>query len=136
MRISDGGSDGCSSELVGVGIEVQGLRTAIATVVAAAEREGDGVADRAGDVAPDGDRVVIAIGDLGRAAEFILRLLRDDADDAGRRILAKQRRLRTAQHFDTLDVRKVARSEEHTSELQSLMRISYAVFCLKKTKNN
>src|SRR3546814_1318754 len=28
------------------------------------------------------------------------------------------------------------RSEEHTSELQSLMRISYAVFCLKKTKIN
>src|SRR3546814_3134976 len=29
-----------------------------------------------------------------------------------------------------------ARSEEHTSELQSLMRISYAVFCLKKKKHN
>src|SRR3546814_5962075 len=29
-----------------------------------------------------------------------------------------------------------ARSEEHTSELQSLMRISYAVFCLKKKKNS
>src|SRR3546814_3886976 len=28
----------------------------------------------------------------------------------------------------------IIRSEEHTSELQSLMRISYAVFCLKKTK--
>src|SRR3546814_2938323 len=28
------------------------------------------------------------------------------------------------------------RSEEHTSELQSLMRISYAVFCLKTTNNN
>src|SRR3546814_8882154 len=28
------------------------------------------------------------------------------------------------------------RSEEHTSELQSLMRTSYAVFCLKKTKTN
>src|SRR3546814_8642298 len=28
------------------------------------------------------------------------------------------------------------RSEEHTSELQSLMRISYAVFCLKKKKKN
>src|SRR3546814_3330105 len=28
------------------------------------------------------------------------------------------------------------RSEEHTSELQSLLRISYAVFCLKKTKQN
>src|SRR3546814_7024860 len=37
---------------------------------------------------------------------------------------------------DTLDLPEVAeiirRSEEHTSELQSLMRISYAVFCLKK----
>src|SRR3546814_8231418 len=30
--------------------------------------------------------------------------------------------------------RNIARSEEHTSELQSLMRISYAVFCLKKKK--
>src|SRR3546814_9052569 len=30
----------------------------------------------------------------------------------------------------------VSRSEEHTSELQSLMRISYAVFCLKKKKNH
>src|SRR3546814_10172930 len=30
---------------------------------------------------------------------------------------------------------QISRSEEHTSELQSLMRISYAVFCLKK-KNN
>src|SRR3546814_5827053 len=37
------------------------------------------------------------------------------------------------------DVRRIAqaaaRSEEHTSELQSLMRISYAVLCLKKTKH-
>src|SRR3546814_4640900 len=30
----------------------------------------------------------------------------------------------------------ISRSEEHTSELQSLMRISYAVFCLKKKKQN
>src|SRR3546814_5093173 len=30
----------------------------------------------------------------------------------------------------------ISRSEEHTSELQSLMRISYAVFCLKKKNNN
>src|SRR3546814_10631206 len=30
----------------------------------------------------------------------------------------------------------LARSEEHTSELQSLMRISYAVFCLPKNKRN
>src|SRR3546814_5758667 len=33
--------------------------------------------------------------------------------------------------FDS-DIAKTDRSEEHTSELQSLMRISYAVFCLKK----
>src|SRR3546814_5525029 len=32
--------------------------------------------------------------------------------------------------------RSAFRSEEHTSELQSLMRISYAVFCLKKKSNN
>src|SRR3546814_3976285 len=32
-------------------------------------------------------------------------------------------------------VRNLPRSEEHTSELQSLMRNSYAVFCLKKKKN-
>src|SRR3546814_5620016 len=31
---------------------------------------------------------------------------------------------------------EIERSEEHTSELQSLMRISYAVFCLKKKKKN
>src|SRR3546814_4996062 len=32
--------------------------------------------------------------------------------------------------------RRIGRSEEHTSELQSLMRISYAVFCLKKKKKH
>src|SRR3546814_1317412 len=42
-------------------------------------------------------------------------------------------------HGSTRDPRPAAcapRSEEHTSELQSLMRISYAVFCLKKKTNN
>src|SRR3546814_8517069 len=34
------------------------------------------------------------------------------------------------------DDKVAARSEEHTSELQSLMRISYAVFCMKKKKVN
>src|SRR3546814_9896139 len=42
------------------------------------------------------------------------------------------------QHFDAIDRSANGcaeyRSEEHTSELQSLMRISYAVFCLKKKK--
>src|SRR3546814_18384063 len=50
---------------------------------------------------------------------------RDGGDGADR---ARRRRL---------DVGDLARrSEEHTSELQSLMRISYAVFCLKKKKTN
>src|SRR3546814_12865263 len=41
-------------------------------------------------------------------------------------------------HLETLTGAGEDRSEEHTSELQSLMRISYAVFCLKKkkTQNN
>src|SRR3546814_4016691 len=38
--------------------------------------------------------------------------------------------LATSRSFDAIS----GRSEEHTSELQSLMRISYAVFCLKKKK--
>src|SRR3546814_3652200 len=37
-----------------------------------------------------------------------------------------------ARFFDEELLARVGRSEEHTSELQSLMRISYAVFCLKK----
>src|SRR3546814_1594601 len=37
-----------------------------------------------------------------------------------------------AEHLVGRAVQQLARSEEHTSELQSLMRISYAVFCLKK----
>src|SRR3546814_1161509 len=39
-------------------------------------------------------------------------------------------------HSEILAPEGAPRSEEHTSELQSLMRISYAVFCLKKKKKN
>src|SRR3546814_2022395 len=39
-------------------------------------------------------------------------------------------------NFHVCKLSGMNRSEEHTSELQSLMRISYAVFCLKKKKNN
>src|SRR3546814_1429852 len=45
----------------------------------------------------------------------------------GRSVLCLQLRSRQADRK-----RRAGRSEEHTSELQSLMRISYAVFCLKK----
>src|SRR3546814_6060653 len=38
--------------------------------------------------------------------------------------------------FVNISVWQFSRSEEHTSELQSLMRISYAVFCLKNKKQN
>src|SRR3546814_8092221 len=38
-------------------------------------------------------------------------------------------------HGRAMKDEEAERSEEHTSELQSLMRISYAVFCLKKKKN-
>src|SRR3546814_2053101 len=44
-------------------------------------------------------------------------------------------RLISRQRDFTAILAGIARSEEHTSELQSLMRISYAVFCLKKKKN-
>src|SRR3546814_4448581 len=47
-------------------------------------------------------------------------------------MLAVARILRTGANLLLLD--EISRSEEHTSELQSLMRISYAVFCLKKNK--
>src|SRR3546814_1620770 len=72
-------------------------------------------------------------------------------DEHGRHPLfrvSSKRRFRRALLFGALWRRPVAarcpekrpgsshvRSEEHTSELQSLMRISYAVFCLKKKKN-
>src|SRR3546814_8603684 len=51
-----------------------------------------------------------------------------NASDVGERVPAN--RQRSDLNGDRIDVRK--RSEEHTSELQSLMRTSYAVFCLKK----
>src|SRR3546814_10856579 len=64
------------------------------------------------------------LGDLGRAVAL--------GNAAERRTrLDRLQLLGVANHHDL-------RSEEHTSELQSLMRISYAVFCLKKKnmKNN
>src|SRR3546814_8861851 len=43
-------------------------------------------------------------------------------------------RLKGLGGYRSVDIARLLRSEEHTSELQSLMRISYAVFCLKKKK--
>src|SRR3546814_6261378 len=53
-----------------------------------------------------------------------------EREGAGRRGIGQDDRRRGDEQRETL------RSEEHTSELQSLMRISYAVFCLKKKKHS
>src|SRR3546814_5319106 len=67
-----------------------------------------------------GDRLIIGKADALQPGGWILRV--DDMDsDRGKYAL---------QFAISADQQK--RSEEHTSELQSLMRISYAVFCLNK----
>src|SRR3546814_10106389 len=59
--------------------------------------------------------------------------LANDDGSAARRADIPERAGRGARHVAPAG-RPEGRSEEHTSELQSLMRISYAVFCLKKKK--
>src|SRR3546814_7433873 len=56
------------------------------------------------------------------------------ASRAAARSMTRSTAVATPQHSGTST--RTARSEEHTSELQSLMRISYAVFCLKKNNEN
>src|SRR3546814_4993836 len=55
---------------------------------------------------------------------------------AGRAVLVRPRDRNAMALKLPRTIRLDPRSEEHTSELQSLMRISYAVFCLKKKKIN
>src|SRR3546814_8133865 len=70
-------------------------------------------------VAPgDGERMVERGGDVAHAVDE--RAVEVEADDGEGKLVHRGR------HAAML------RSEEHTSELKSLMRISYAVFCLKK----
>src|SRR3546814_4004800 len=116
MRISDWSSDVCSSDLV------------------FAAGQGAGA---------DADRGITAgFGRLAhrRAAEAGCQRLRAHgravvADRVGHR--AERRRLRAGRVRAHANGRRgEARSEEHTSELQSLMRISYAVFRLQKKNYN
>src|SRR3546814_9797994 len=66
--------------------------------------------------------------------------LEDDAPGPDRHVAARRELARVRRMIDDLPPRcreifeLRRRSEEHTSELQSLMRTSYAVFCLKKKK--
>src|SRR3546814_5714271 len=116
MRISDWSSDVCSSDLSSI---VQ-------------------PAAPAGAAAPESPRDTRR--NPPRWSEGMLSLHHGDRDDAGIRALSvPAARLPAGRlyhpHGRTGDRHGTGRSEEHTSELQSLMRISYAVFCLKKKKN-
>src|SRR3546814_6565271 len=69
------------------------------------------------------------MGDIAKGVKSFKSGLKDDGDDESE----STSRPRTLEgHGDTPANKVRRRSEEHTSELQSLMRISYAVFCLKK----
>src|SRR3546814_6727332 len=115
MRISDWSSDVCSSDLAG---RVHGHRAPPAPHV---EEAGAGPL-----VQPELAADQVVLGGLSVEEAHL-----------GLREVGAGVRHRLAQH-DLVElvayVVVVARSEEHTSELQSLMRISYAVFCLKKKK--
>src|SRR3546814_1669465 len=119
VRISDWSSDVCSSDLP--------VDRAAAGRAGGGDRRPPRPADeidrgRARLVADEGDRGV-----------HVLQRLRGIGDGRARPITAILGVPRTAVATD-VERPDVARSEEHTSELQSLMRISYAVFCLKKKK--
>src|SRR3546814_4174458 len=116
MRISDWSSDVCSSDLLAVGVLHEG-RAEFARVVALA---GPFDLDHVGaEVAQDLR--------AGRAREDAGKI--EDADTVER---ARHVYFNPENRLRVRSCAFSARSEEHTSELQSLMRISYAVFCLKK----
>src|SRR3546814_5003655 len=114
MRISDWSSDVCSSDLIS---ETILLLLGAALLVSAIERISGQL------LAMDWPEVVYhGIGDALWDSSAVL----DDGHGLGG-FLADFTGYRASPSAMTL----LVRSEEHTSELQSLMRISYAVFCLK-----
>src|SRR3546814_4535665 len=115
MRISDWSSDVCSSD----------LRPAALAAAAA----GHGVELR---LPPASDRARRL--PVRRRAAAPAVAVATVAAVARRRRAANGARVPQLRAAGAL--RPAVRSEEHTSELQSLMRISYAVFCLKKKKRN
>src|SRR3546814_7136832 len=116
MRISDWSSDVCSSDLDGNAARVLLPRADVHADAAAAETA---AADAAATGAHAHSAAAVAV--RGPAEQHAI------GTEPGR-FLAQLGDHRI--HLVLLAVR----SEEHTSELQSLMRISYAVFCLKKKK--
>src|SRR3546814_10779228 len=142
-RISDWSSDVCSSDLAPRPSQRDKRRVDL-------QSRGHGRADHAGQhrVHPDARRREVEGGRLGEAddPEFggdiaVTFAIAPDAVDRGdvdHRSPAGRRHARNAGAHAVEDAAQIdgdlPKSEEHTSELQSLMRISYAVFCLKKTK--
>src|SRR3546814_1774216 len=94
-----------------------------------------GRADAPGRLVPEYAAVMGGIADRG--ADVAARLQSGETGGERRRGSAGRaaRRARQVPRIVRRAVDRI-RSEEHTSELQSLMRISYAVFCLKKKKQN
>src|SRR3546814_10312593 len=79
----------------------------------------------------------VALLEGDRLVDGEAELAGDHVDRAGQQVGLQRRGVLDGPDLDPLEGRAPAlpRSEEHTSELQSLMRISYAVFCLKQKKN-
>src|SRR3546814_7638224 len=69
-----------------------------------------------------------------RLARYLKRLIRKDVETS-HRVELSQTELGNFAGMSREHINRQLRSEEHTSELQSLMRNSYAVFCLKKKKS-
>src|SRR3546814_2952930 len=91
---------------------------------------------RIGRVGRGGGIVVVVGVAIGQAAKYVVVSKRFIPDQLAKsNVLVSQKGHISVR---TILFMAIGRSEEHTSELQSLMRISYAVFCLKKkntTKN-
>src|SRR3546814_6473539 len=129
MRISDWSSDVCSSDLAA---EVEQLGGA-PVADRGAENGGTEADDDAAAVplcAVAGGDVADLVSDHPRQLGLAAGQRHEAAGDVD--VAAGQRE---GVHHRRIEYRE-GRSEEHTSELQSLMRISYAVFCLKKKKQN
>src|SRR3546814_1139523 len=129
MRISDWSSDVCSSELEAASTVVLGTAADVDDAVAAAK-----TAFKSFSQTTREERLEL----LNRIVEEYKKRAPDLAKSMASEMGAPVSFAGTAQVGAGIGgfLGTIARSEEHTSELQSLMRISYAVFCLKKKKNN
>src|SRR3546814_8849154 len=86
-------------------------------------------------IAPHYKAPALWVKDASRAVGVMQQLISPEQRDALIASTAEDYAKVRARHAQRGDAKSLmARSEEHTSELQSLMRNSYAVFCLKKKK--